>query len=225
MDLVVQLSGDATRPQKSAARDREDDATPTSERIPRSRSRTSRLRVRQVAARLSRPDGFEFSLCLLSPPPVGLSLYIRLRQHVSAAAGARKFSPGDKIFQVVARSLSRDRPALKYWTALSCSRIFFLNLLLLLHLPFPPPGTSQPRCRRRRRHFPPRAGTPPSLRPPVIHHLPRPSFSPRLPSFPLPTSSFAVFPPLPPASLPTSSPHRRPDVFFSGASAQELHDL
>lgn len=40
-----------------------------------------------------------------------------------------KFSPGDKIFQVVARSLSRDRPTLKYWTALSCSRIFFYHHL------------------------------------------------------------------------------------------------
>lgn len=69
-------------------------------RILRPRSRTSRSQVRQVAGAFrfdsTRLDGFEFSRS-----------YIRLRQHVSAAAGARKFSPGDKIFQVVARSLSR----------------------------------------------------------------------------------------------------------------------
>lgn len=83
-----------------------------------------------------RLDGFEFSsLCGLS---LLLLSFIRLRQHVSAAAGARKFSPGDKIFQVVARSLSRAIvPALKYWTALSCSRIFFVLLLLLLLLVHP----------------------------------------------------------------------------------------
>jgi len=67
-------------------------------RILSSRSRASQSRVRQVA---TRHLGVSFP-----SPALGWS-YIRLRQHVSAAAGARKFSPGDKIFQVVARSLSR----------------------------------------------------------------------------------------------------------------------
>jgi len=70
-------------------------------RILSSRSRTSQSRVRQVAARLDPTRHLRLSSPTLVWP------YIRLRQHVSAAAGARKFSPGDKIFQVVARSLSR----------------------------------------------------------------------------------------------------------------------
>lgn len=64
------------------------------ERVSRESGRSRRFSIRV--------DSMASSLPLARPA----ALYT-LRQHVSAAAGARKFSPGDKIFQVVARSLSR----------------------------------------------------------------------------------------------------------------------
>lgn len=106
-----------------------------------------------------------------------------LRQHVSAAAGARKFSPGDKIFQVVARSLSRA--IVPRW---NIGRLFLAAAYSSStsstsgHTPVPLPLSTANHLPR----YPP-------LRP---CHPPSPAtfffFTGFLPSFPFPTSSSAV---------------------------------
>lgn len=156
----------------------------TTKCILRSRSRTSQWQVRQIAALFdsTRLDGFEFSL-----RPPRSSIYVT-SACFSGCRCPKVFARRQDISSGRPVAQSRDRPALKYWTALSCSRIFFLHLLhLRAH-----PGTAATFHRQ------PPLATHPLV--PVIHHLPRPSFSP-------PASFFSASRPLPPLSnlLPPSS--------------------
>lgn len=175
--------------------------------ILRSRSRTSQSRVRQIAALFNstRLDGFEFSLCSPRDPIYVTSACFSGCRCPKVFARRQDISSGRPVAQ------SRDRPALKYWTALSCSRIFFLHLLHLRAHP----------------------GTAATFQPPTT-----PRYPPFRPCHPPSPATFFFSPgfllfrsrPLPPLSnlLPPSSFFFSWRLLFGGrapAFAQELHDL